>query len=92
MTQLGCEKCMQRWAFCVLVLLVLTGLSFLLWYKLKHRDEDKARREAEEDEAGDVGVESDVHGERFVGAHGTGPAATVGDEIAKLCLFIEKCM
>ena len=51
MTQLGCEKCMQRWAFCVLVLLVLTGLSFLLWYKLKHRDEDKARREAEEDEA-----------------------------------------
>ena len=51
MTQLGCEKCMQRWAFCVLVLLVLTGLGFLLWYKLEHRDEDKARRKAEEDEA-----------------------------------------
>lgn len=53
MYQLGCEKCMQRWAFCVLVLLVLGGLSFFLYWKLQHQkdgdddddDEDVLRGE-----------------------------------------------
>lgn len=39
MTQLGCEKCVQRWAFCVLVTLVLGGLGVFLWWKL-HRGND----------------------------------------------------
>ena len=51
MTQLGCEKCMQRWAFCVLVVLVLGGLSFFLWWKLQHRDEERRRQEREGDVA-----------------------------------------
>lgn len=41
---------------------------------------------------GDVGVESDVYGEWFVGVYGMGFAVIVGDEIVKFCLFIEKCM
>ena len=51
MTQLGCEKCMQRWAVCVLVVLVLGGLSFFLWWKLQHRDEERRRQEREGDVA-----------------------------------------
>lgn len=50
MTQLSCEKCVQRWAFCFLVTLVLGGLSFFLWWKLQHRDEEDRHRD-EEDEA-----------------------------------------
>lgn len=44
MYQLGCEKCMQRWAFCALVCLVLGGLGFFLWWKLRH-DRDRGERE-----------------------------------------------
>lgn len=45
MYQLGCEKCVQRWAFCALVCLVLGGLGFFLWWKLHH---DHERRVSEE--------------------------------------------
>jgi len=48
MYQLGCEKCMQRWAFCALVTLVLGGLSFFLWWRLSHREREEVTAKTEE--------------------------------------------
>jgi len=61
MYQLGCEKCMQRWAFCVLVLLVLGGLSFFLYWKLQHQNDDDDDAES----VSAIGQEA-VLGRRFI--------------------------